>query len=966
MLPWRQRGRSVLAVLLAATTVLAQVPTTQPTVNRPLGARRLVQEFTFDAREPFALPRHWDLAQDQPDQGSARPGYPRWNKAELDTATAYQSKGSVRLDASGGSTCLRLQPGVIPVFPDAEYLVSAKVLTKGLVNARARLTSRFLDKTNKPIPGTDSRSDLALSSHEGAAGWINLVAPLATGIPEAAYIQIDLEILQPERFQTAELGPHQVWPQDFHAQAWFDDVAVVQLPRVRISTGAPANIVERPARPTIDILVRDLTGETMTGDITVQDARGDTIDRTTRTLDSGLSRLQWTPNLYDLGWYRATLDLRVGDRRVGSTRVDFVWVERAAEGRGGTGVAAARSVQDRDAPRFGLLVSTLPPVHRSLLPEIARLAGAGAVTLPVWDQSLRAAEVTEFAQDLVPLVEHLKSDWRRVSFSLPCIPDELAAATHVEPDRTLALFGADPKLWGPYLDPLLDKFGQGVQRWQVGAPGSAPDPSNTAAPLTSLHQSLARLVPGPVIALPWPAEFAPPAALAGDSRVDLLASVPYAIPAEGLPTLASSWTTTRGASSTLVLQPLPEDQFSRRDAAVELVKSAVSLWSGGGMPQTTGGAASRGSAPHLALVQPWDWPHPGAGSDQLMPRVELAAFRTLSDHLRGRRIAGMLSAPGAICYILSPASDSPGRTGALVAWQSRTDGHARPELASLDAFLGEGPVTLVDIFGNTRPLEPQLKAAGDEPAPSGGVTPAAREQRTHHVALTDEPVFIEGVDVELALFAASFNLQPARLPPTGAEHDAAILLSNPWPTAIEGRISILEPGGLSEDPSKGGRDRSWRITPRVAPFSIAPGQTARIPLSISFSAVEEAGLKDFIAQVDLVGTRSDYGPIRLRTSLEIGLDSSPLDLSYQSSGDDLMLEAQVTNRSGTPATFEVTAYAPGYARMKASISDLAPGQSATRRFALPGGVSKLRGQRVTVGMQDIESRARVNRSITIE
>jgi hypothetical protein len=919
-------------------------------IDRPLAARRLVHEFTFDDPEPFAVPRYWDLAQDGSELGGTRPGFPRWNKAELDRTVASRGAGSVRLSAQGGSVCVRLKPGVIPVFPDAEYLVSAKVLTRGLTHARASLTARYLDKTNQPITASESRSDLVLGT---PGAWTNLVSPLANGFADAAYIQIDLEILQPERFQTPELGEHQVWPQDFKAEAWFDDVAVVQLPRVRIATGSPSNIIERPKQPTVSIFIRDLTGEAMTGELTVQDARGRVVDKTTRAMDSGLSRWEWTPGLTELGWYRATLELRSGGhsapRRIGATRVDFAWVDAPTDG----GAAARHAPPDRDRSRFAILLTDLPAKERSLVPEILRLCGTGTVSIPVWSAGLRADQAAALAQDLVPLVERLKSNWQRLSFSLTRVPDDLASSAHVEPDEVMALFAQDAKLWGPYVDPLLDKFGQGVQRWQVGAPGGkGPGSQQLLGSLKTLHAALSRLVPGPVIALPWPGELAAPAGLTGDTRIEFLASVPYGMPAQGLPALASAWRGgAGGAGVTLVLETLPEGQYSRYDSAVAMVKSAVSLWAG--QARTEEGdaeprMAAPSQAPDLAVVQPWDWPLPGVvGHEQTMPRAEFAAYRALADRLVARRVVGMLPTPGATCYILAPAPGAPAsRGGALVAWQ---DGVGSGE-AAINAFLGTGELKLIDIFGNSRPIEP--RGAGPE-----------GQQLTHHVALSADPVFIEGVDVELARFAASFALDPARLAPTSQEHDLTVLLSNPWAMPIEGRISILEPGGLSQDPSK--RDRSWRITPRSSSFAIGPRQTARIPLAVAFSAVEEAGMKDFVAEVELAGTK-DYGPIRLRTGLEVGLDNTPLDLSYQVAGQDLVLEAQVTNRGTTAATFELVTVAPGYARLKASISDLAPGSTATRRFALPGGAVKLRGERVTVGVQDLESNARITRSVTVD
>src|SRR5579862_7766981 len=115
--------RSVCALAaLAAPTVRAQ---DQPGVERPDAARRLVHQFTFNDREKYAVPQYWELAQDGggAKHSAPRPGFPVYNGAEHDATVAYEGSGSVRLFTKGGSTCLRLQSGVVPVFPRTEYIV---------------------------------------------------------------------------------------------------------------------------------------------------------------------------------------------------------------------------------------------------------------------------------------------------------------------------------------------------------------------------------------------------------------------------------------------------------------------------------------------------------------------------------------------------------------------------------------------------------------------------------------------------------------------------------------------------------------------------------------------------------------------------------------------------------------------------------------------------------------------------
>ncbi len=907
--------RRWLCALAVAAAGLARAQD-QPGVDRPRASRRLVHQFDFNAREKYALPQYWEMAQDG---ATPRPGFPAFNSAEHDLTTAYEGAGSVRVFTKGGSTCLRLQPGVIPVFPRTEYIITARTQTRGLRNARAAMVARFLDKSNVPIPGSEVRSELVVT---GPGEWRTISCTLPGLQDGAAYVQVDLDILQPEQFRPNQLAEHQVWPTDLAGDAWFDDVSVVQLPRVQMSTNEPSNIIQRPAHPSVTVSLRDLTGEALTGRVTLQNAAGDVVDEATNQLSGGSERWTWEPKVSKLGWYRAALELTTEQGRVGGTFVDFVWLPEDPEH------GAERASLDRS--RFWIVLDDLPATARAELPVMLGRLGTGGVAFPVWSREQTPESLAVLSKDLLPLVTRLRTEWQQVSFILPRVPDELADAAHVQSDQVLSLLAMDQRVWAPHLLPLLDRYGQMVQRWQVGRAGDSP--AHSAAALAAFESTLARLVPGPVVAVPWPAEVSP----AGSGAHELLATLPYAVAPEGIADLVASWAPAiKGGSVTVALEPLPESQFSRRESAIHLIEQGVALWAAL-MP--AGPAPAQGS---LALLQPWDWPT--EVRTQTDPRSESAAFANLAHRLTDRRIVGKLpAAAGVECYILAPSA--PGRTGALVAWSQGV----APERAVIDAYLGDGAVMTTDLWGNTTPVSLGERAASGAPP-------------THHIALSDEPVFIENVDVGLVQFIGSFHLDPDSAPATAAEHELAMVISNPFQTRAQGRISILEPGGLSKDPSA--RDRSWKITPRSSTFSIGPGQTARIPLTMSFSPVEEAGPKPFLAEVELAADR-DYGAFRIASTFEVRLDEIQLDLSYRTlpGTQDLVVEAHATNRGKTPATIELSAFAEGFPRARASIADLPAGDTATRRFAFPGAARRLRGGRVNVGAQDADPPARVNRT----
>ena len=60
-------------------------------------------------------------------------------------------------------------------------------------------------------------------------------------------------------------------------EAWFDDIAAVQLPRVELSTSSPVNVLTGAEPLEIKVSIRDLAGEPLTGVLTLQDASGTVI-----------------------------------------------------------------------------------------------------------------------------------------------------------------------------------------------------------------------------------------------------------------------------------------------------------------------------------------------------------------------------------------------------------------------------------------------------------------------------------------------------------------------------------------------------------------------------------------------------------------------------------------------------------------------------------------------------------------
>src|SRR5690606_24477083 len=227
------------------------------------------------------------------------------------------------------------------------------------------------------------------------------------------------------------------------------------------------------------------------------------------------------------------------------------------------------------------------------------------------------------------------------------------------PRDTLALAQHGEEAWMPLLLPILDQYGQRILRWQIGPSNNAayaaghPD---LPATLAAFDAGISRLVPGPVLTIPWRADLPPPPAPdAGDSRSAPLDAVTLVLPHDApltdlAPAIAAWRDRARSAGArepeiTVVLEPPPPT--AQRDAAAlgELIKRTVEVI-------RLIGEEPPGSHPiRVAVLSPWRWtpgPRPAP-----IPEPQFALWRTVTDPLAGRRIVTELPvAPGVRCVVL--------------------------------------------------------------------------------------------------------------------------------------------------------------------------------------------------------------------------------------------------------------------------------------------------------------------------
>jgi hypothetical protein len=950
----------IRAILIAATLLLASALRAQPG-ERPSLAQRLVKLYDFEERgeNPLPVPRDWVRAQHAKDSG--RTDFPiSWNLPELDFDVACRGEGSVRLHARGDNSGLRLREHVIPVFPGADYAITARVMTRKMRVSRAFVAARFLDASGRPITASETRTAPIRSDD----AWAQISLSLRGDFDDAAYLQIDLELMQPKHFVSPGLAADVVvWEEDRHVSAWFDDVAILQAPRIEITSNNPSNVIIAPDVPTLTAGVRDLTGQSLTARLEIRDDQGRVIDIERTTIPSGAASLELTPDLPGFGWYRAVLTLTGDSLPAGDTFLDFIYVPEDPI----VGDVIEFSSVARDKPRFGAVAPWIEPAHRAQIAPLTRAMRIGWITIPIWSDTLTPKGAAKLVEDLVPQVDALLRAGTEVSFALERTPSTIASsgsrtgstgsagdssgsALAVDPATAIAL---EDRSYQPLLLPILDRFGQIVTRWQFGRIGDdTRHYTGGGATLRTARGRLAGLVPDPKIEISWSALYP----LRRETREPAINGYRVVIPFATNPThidkqvrnlLDQAREQAPSARVTLVMETLPRDRFAPRDIAVDFVKRGVLAWSVAG---------DHRSAPFFAIDHPWT--SEGEPRPSIMPGPQLAAYRHLIERIADRRVVGELELdPDLRLLILGPsASAPPERGGALVAWSSGAGAEPKEILLAT----GGAMITLYDVYGNETTLQ-----AGEQPGPArladaGGASPIAGPQQTR-VTVSTEPVFIEGIDVELLRFLSSMRLDPPFLASTVVQHDGAIELFNPWDVAVTGRLAIMEPGGFIPGV---GRDDSWRFQPRAFGFDIPAGESRRFPIGIEFTVSQEAGRERLL--VDLAFEARRAYRLTHEIPFEVGVKELSVEVSHRwvDGGDTLVVETTCQNRSDTDKTLEIAAFAPGVGRRSASIGRLPPGERVERQFSYSKARSLI-GKSLAIMVTDAETGDRVNKAVEV-
>lgn len=699
--------------------------------GEPAGNRSAVKRFDF--REPGnfePMPARWVRP--------IAPGFADFAEGHFDMSVGHDAPPSFYLATNGSNIVCEYRGRDIPVHPQSDYRVVAWIRPHRLREARAYLMAYLLDREGRRIAGSEVRSRLVGGED---SGWQQVRVTVRGGFAHARFLGLSLYVVQRDQWDETP-RPRPIFLREIEAGAWFDDIEIVEIPRLEFAA-SQASWIFRHDEPATFVARASYGEATETqARLVIREAAGSEVYREQVLIESqGTQGRQIEAGRLDAGWYEATLSVQTRDGKTLRTSHPFVVLPAPLHAdpslRGPVGVVLDRA-QELDG--------------RTLHETLARL-GVGAIKFPLCCTSAAALETASADDERSATLRVVRRGGTRIIGVFGALRGD-GAGVEGPAFNVFDLFTATQSHWQPALKYLLARHTGLVDYWQFGTdrPGTEPPEAAINERLEAVRNLLAELVVSPHLALPWSVWDEPPE---GGFAADAISvSLDGMLPTARIDAYLENLPRAAGQAVWGYVPWVATEPYGKAQATAEFLKRVVAVYA----------ACDDG----VFTDAPWQVlrnGHPPGPSPGPQCLVLYAANQILAGT---RPLPGLRLDDGTVVRVF----DRDGMS-VVVLWNDQ----APPEGARVTLNLGD----------HARVVE--VPSLATRPLPEG--TP---------VRAGPAPVFVDGVPTWVMQIYAHTRLEPATIESRVGPQKVWLHLSNPTWATIAGAVRLEPPPGWQVEP----------------------------------------------------------------------------------------------------------------------------------------------------------------------